>query len=236
MHAFERFSGAAKLTLTLAQEEAERAGHGHIGTEHLVLALRRDPESLAAQVLDALGVDEAQLREGLAAVLNWKPDVRVEKIVPTSRMKKVIEIAFDESTRARRSEVTTGDLLVAVVAEGEGLGAQALAGLGVRLADVRVELARLNLAGASERSSGFRVRPAGRMAETRAIGEGTRVLVHDPEPPHRLWEGRVVAASEEGFEIEVPDRPAGTRVKVEPRLIHPIPSGPTFLCEYCRAS
>lgn len=236
MYPFERFSDAAKLTLTLAQEEAEQARQGYIGTQHVVLALCRDPESIAAQVLEALGVVEAALRERLAAALESDPVQPGPHIVPTSGVKKAIELAFEESTRGRRREVTTGDLLVGVLGEADSLGAQLLEAVGVRLGDVRAELARLSVAGFAERSSGRRVRPPGPMTEMRPLGEGVRVLVHDPEPPHRLWEGRVVAASEEGFEIEVPDRPAGTRVRVTARLMHTVPSGPTFLCEYCRAT
>ena len=234
MHGFERFSDAAKLTLTLAQEEAERAHQRHIGTEHVVLALTRDPEHIAGQVLQALGVSESGLRERLTPALAGSPAGPVERILPTSSVKKAIELAFEESTRARRREVTTGDLLVGVLAEGQALGAQVLAELGVRPADVRAELARLSVVGAVERSSGRRVRPPGPMSELRPLAEGARVLVHEPDPPHHLWEGRVVSAAAGEFEVEVAGRPAGTRMSVGADLLHPVPSGPTFLCPYCR--
>lgn len=237
MYPFERFSDAAKLTLTLAQEEAERSGHGYVGTEHVVLALRRDPESTAGQVLAALGVSEDVLRERAdAMLLETKPAQRGPHIVPTTGVKKAIEVAFEESSRARRREVTTGDMLVGVLSDADCLGAQLLMALGVRLGDVRAELALLSVAGVAERSTGRRIRPPGPASEVRALGEGVRVLVHDPDPPHRLWEGRVVAASDAGFEVEIPDRPAGTRVQVPAGLVHPVPSGPTFLCQYCRST
>ena len=57
MYPFERFTERAKKALTLAQEEANAAGHGYIGTEHLLLALLREEEGIAHGALRALGVD-----------------------------------------------------------------------------------------------------------------------------------------------------------------------------------
>jgi ATP-dependent Clp protease ATP-binding subunit ClpC len=48
MYPFERFSEAAKRTLTLAQEEAERSRHSYIGTEHLLLGILRNQDGIGA--------------------------------------------------------------------------------------------------------------------------------------------------------------------------------------------
>ncbi len=239
MYPFERFSDPAKKALTLSQEEAERAGHHYIGTEHLALGLIRTADGLAAQALGRLGVQPDGLRSALKAAMQAESGGFTKDIIPTSRVKKVIEMSFQESQRGRRPEVTTGDMLIALVAEGQGLGAQALKSLGVREGDVRAELAALSVAGVKERHTGggppTTRRLADRMSATRPPVEGARVLVHEPEPPHRLWEGRVVSVDQDGFVIEVPDRPAGARLVAGARLLHPIPTGPTFMCEYCRA-
>lgn len=236
MYPFERFSDAAKVALTESQVEAERGGHHWIGTEHLLLGLMASQGGLAAQALSALGMAAPTVRERLMAALGrGEPDPK--QIVPTSRVKKVIELAFEESRRGQRKEVTTGDLLLAMLTEGQGLAAQVLHDLGVREGDVRAELARLNVAGVKE--SGGRdanlLRRGTLAHEMGSFGEGARVLVHDPEPPHRLWEGRVIGVDNDAFVIAVEDRPAGASLTVGIALIHPVPTGPTFMCRYCQA-
>jgi hypothetical protein len=236
---FERFSEAAKSVLGLAQEEARRARHNHIGTEHLLVAMLRVEEGLAAQVLVALGVGETQVREALVAVLGKPSEEPARRILPTTRVKKIIELAFEESNRASRRFVTTGDVLVANIVESHGLGSQVLANLGVREVDVRAELGRLNLAGVREDGGGgeavMRRHEAAMLRQHLPMGEGSRVLVHEPEPPHRLWEGRVIGVDQGAFEVEVLGRPAGSRLIVGVKLLHPVPTGPTFMCEYCLA-
>ncbi len=64
---FERFTGRARRVVVLAQEEAERLGHGHIGTEHLLLALLREGEGLAAKALTALGLSLDAVRQATEA-------------------------------------------------------------------------------------------------------------------------------------------------------------------------
>ena len=64
MYPFERFTEKAKRVLTMAQEEAEKAKHSYIGSEHLLLALLRQRDGVAATVLDNLGVDVARSDAG----------------------------------------------------------------------------------------------------------------------------------------------------------------------------
>jgi len=56
------FSGTAKRVLDQALREALSMGHNHIGAEHLLLGITRDPNSLASIVLGGLGVDSSRLR------------------------------------------------------------------------------------------------------------------------------------------------------------------------------
>jgi hypothetical protein len=56
----------AKRVLVLAAEEADRAGQAHVGTEHLLIGLSREDESLAHFLLAEMAVTADQLRSGLA--------------------------------------------------------------------------------------------------------------------------------------------------------------------------
>jgi Clp amino terminal domain, pathogenicity island component len=58
----------SKKVLTLAAEEADRLGHRHVGTEHILLGLLRVEDSLAGAVLQGRGVRAATIREQLARV------------------------------------------------------------------------------------------------------------------------------------------------------------------------
>lgn len=150
MYPFERFTERAKKVLTLAQEEAESAGHNYIGTEHLLLGLLREDEGLARAALNALGVELGSTREAIQAALSTAPKSISFQIIPTSRVKKVIEIAFEEAQRMGDSNVGTHYLLFGLLMEGEGVAARILVDMGVTLEKARAEIDRLLKEGVQE--------------------------------------------------------------------------------------
>jgi hypothetical protein len=226
IYPFERFTERAKKVLTLAQEEAERSHHSYIGTEHLLLGLLREREGLAAIVLNNLGVNIATVRNTIESVLGRDERIIVQQIIPTSRVKKVIELSFEEARRLGHDYVGTEHVLLGLLLEGEGIAAHVLVDLGATLTRVRAEIERLLVSIGAEA-------PAGPELPTRV---GDRVLVHDPEPPYRLWEGRVTEADGDPYEISVPGRAAGEVVRAAGKLIHPVPMRWTSDCPFCSAS
>ena len=225
MYPFERFTERAKKVLTLAQEEAERSHHSYIGTEHLLLGLLREGEGLAAKVLNNLGVEIGKVRQTIESVLGRNERIIIQQIIPTSRVKKVIEISFEEARRMGHNYVGTEHLLLGLLIEGEGIAAHVLEDLGVRLEATRGEIERLLV------STG----PDEPIPDPRPYQAGERVLVHDPEPPYRLWEGRVTKAQGLRLDIAVPGRPMGELVIPDVKLVHRIPMGWTRDCPYCRS-
>src|SRR6202011_5844088 len=135
LYPFERFTERAKKVLTLAQEEAERSHHSYIGTEHLLLGLLREGEGLAAKVLNNLGVEINKVRSTIESVLGRNERIIIQQIIPTSRVKKVIEISFEEARRMGNNYVGTEHLLLGLLIEGEGIAAHVL--------EVRGEIDRL---------------------------------------------------------------------------------------------
>lgn len=132
---FERMSEDAKRTLVYAQEEAEAMGSGYIGTEHFLLAMLRLGESSAHRALLWLGVDEVRVRGKLERVLGKEPRAGV-RVIPTTRVKRVIEIAFGESQRMSNENVDSGHLLMGLAIEGEGIAAHVLHDYGATAARV----------------------------------------------------------------------------------------------------
>jgi ATP-dependent Clp protease ATP-binding subunit ClpA len=225
MYPFERFTERAKKVLTLAQEEAERSHHNYIGTEHLLLGLLRERDGLAAIVLNNLGVDIGIVRNTIESVLGRNERIIIQQIIPTSRVKKVIELSFEEAVRIGHNYVGTEHLLLGLLLEGEGIAAHVLVDLGATLPKVRVEIERLLVSIGAEA-------PPGPEPPARTVG--SRVLVHDAEPPYRLWEGRVTKVEGDLYEISVPGRASGELVKTQGKLIHPVPMRWTSDCPFCR--
>ncbi|MHB8393460.1 MAG: Clp protease N-terminal domain-containing protein, partial [Candidatus Dormibacteria bacterium] len=143
MYPFERFAEKAKKALTLAQDEAEKSHHSYIGTEHLLLGLLREDDGQARKVLSNLGVEIETVRATIASVLGRTERTIVQQIIPTSRVKKVIEIAFEEAKRMNSTYVGTEHLLLGLLIEEEGIAAHVLVDLGAPLDRVREELALL---------------------------------------------------------------------------------------------
>jgi ATP-dependent Clp protease ATP-binding subunit ClpC len=133
LYPFERF----------AQEEAERSHHSYIGTEHLLLGLLREGEGLAAKVLNNLGIEINKVRATIESVLGRNERIIIQQIIPTSRVKKVIEISFEEARRMGNNYVGTEHLLLGLLIEGEGIAAHVLEDLGASLEKVRGEIDRL---------------------------------------------------------------------------------------------
>jgi len=140
---FERFTGSAQKLLALAQAEAEKGGHSYIGTEHVMLAAFGDADFQSAKILAALGVEEAAARDALEKSLNKKKVKIRPKIIPTSRVKILIELAFRLCGELGDYRVSTGHLLLAMATEAEGIGAHILKDLGATTERIGAELALL---------------------------------------------------------------------------------------------
>jgi ATP-dependent Clp protease ATP-binding subunit ClpC len=145
VYPFERFTERAKKVLAFAQEEAERSHHSYIGTEHVLLGLLRDGDGIAAKVLNNLGVEIGKVRQTIEPLLG--PNQRLivqQQIIPSSRVKKVIEISFEEARRMGHNYVGSEHLLLGLLTEGEGIAAHVLGDLGATLDTVRAEIERLH--------------------------------------------------------------------------------------------
>jgi len=227
MYPFERFTERAKKVLTLAQNEAERSGHSYIGTEHLLLGLLREHEGLAGKVLANLGVEIGQVREVIESVLGRNERILIQQIIPTSRVKRVIELSFEQARHMGHNYVGTEHILLGLIVEADGIAGHVLADLGVTEAAVRTEIDRLLI--------GTEPEEAPRVLERHTHKVGQRVLVHEPDRPYHMWEGRIVAIEQMRVAVRIPGRPAGEEIVVTFDAVHAIPMLSTRDCLFCRA-
>ena len=124
---FERFTDRARRVVVLAQEEARQLNHNYIGTEHILLALVREGEGVAARVLDRFGVTLAGTREEVTARVGLGNQQPPKKIPFTPRAKKVLELALREALSLHHNYIGTEHILLGLIQEGDGVGAQILA-------------------------------------------------------------------------------------------------------------
>ena len=141
---FERFNDRAKKVLAYAQDEAIRFKHNYIGTEHLLLGLVREGESVAARTLNALGVELSKVRTAVEFIIGAGDAANMpsspSEITLSPRTRKVIELAIDEARKLNHRFVGPEHLLLGLVREGEGIASGVIESLGVTLAKVRQQL------------------------------------------------------------------------------------------------
>ncbi len=168
---FERFTDRARKVMALANQEAQRFNHEYIGTEHILLGLVKEGSGVGATVLKNLEVDIKKLRLEVEKLVKSGPDmVTMGKLPQTPRAKKVIEYAIEEARALNHNYVGTEHILLGLLRESEGIAAQVLMNLGLRLEDVRQEV--LNLLGAGVEDGppglGMKMNPAAAAAARKA--------------------------------------------------------------------
>src|SRR6516164_1236938 len=143
---YERFTDRARKVMQLANQEAQRFNHEYVGTEHVLLGLIKEGSGVAATVLRNMDVDLRKIRNEIEKIVQAGPEmVTMGKLPQTPRAKKVIEYAIEEARNLNHNYVGTEHLLLGLLREQEGVAAQVLMNLNLKLEEVREEV--LNLLG-----------------------------------------------------------------------------------------
>ncbi len=126
-----------------AQEEAQKFGEGYVSTEHLLLGLVRESDSVAARVLEKLGVSLNRIRSEVEKQLPRGDARPSQDMTLTPRAKRVIDLAYDEARNLNNNYIGTEHLLLGLIREGDGLAGRVLQKLGVELEKARREVMAL---------------------------------------------------------------------------------------------
>jgi len=141
---FERFTDRARKVMQLANQEAQRFNHEYIGTEHILLGLVKEGSGVAANVLRNLDIDLRKIRLEVEKLVQSGPEmVTIGKLPHTPRAKKVIEYSMEEARNLNHNYVGTEHILLGLLREQDGVAAQVLMNLGMKLEDVREEVLSL---------------------------------------------------------------------------------------------
>ena len=143
---FDRWSNPATLVLARAQREAEALHHSYIGAEHLLLGLLKDTEGAGGKLLSHWRVRYERVWTHIDRTIGKRNDVNVQStIIPTTRVRNVIRIAYQEANSAGADSVGTEHLLLALLVAGESIAVHILSDFSITAAIVRRELDRHNL-------------------------------------------------------------------------------------------
>jgi hypothetical protein len=166
---FERFTDRARRVVVLAQEEARLLNHNYIGTEHILLGLIHEGEGVAAQALESLGISLEAVRAQVEEIIGQGQSAPTGHIPFTPRSKKVLELSLREALELGHNYIGTEHILLGLLREGEGVGAQVLVKLGAgrdRVRQVVVQLLSGYVGGAppEQRAAGFSRPPVAPLA------------------------------------------------------------------------
>jgi ATP-dependent Clp protease ATP-binding subunit ClpC len=134
---FERFTERARRVVVLAQEESRLLGHNYIGTEHLLLGLLAERTGVAARALESLDITLDAAREQVKEIIGPGPQEARGHIPFTPRAKKILELSLREALKLGSEVISTEHLLLGLIDEGAGVGAQILERLGAPAPAVR---------------------------------------------------------------------------------------------------
>jgi DNA-binding NarL/FixJ family response regulator len=140
---FERFTDRARRVVVLAQEEARMLNHIYIGTEHILLGLVHEGDGVAARALESLNISLEASRQQVEQLIGRGQAAPTGHIPFTPRAKKVLELAFREAMQLGHDYIGTEHILLGLIREGEGVGAEVLQRLGAELNRVRQTVIQL---------------------------------------------------------------------------------------------
>ncbi|MDD4557728.1 MAG: ATP-dependent Clp protease ATP-binding subunit [bacterium] len=176
---WQRFTEKAKKIIVLAQDEAQKLGCAYVGTEHLLLGILREGESLTAKMLLSGGMSLETMRFEVEHIAGKEHNPREKEMTFTPRSKKVLELAFDEARQLGHNYIDAEHLFLGILREreesfregkGEGVATKALVNLGQDVDRLRWQLMQLMQDG------GTSISPARAKAKTPTLDEFGRDL------------------------------------------------------------
>lgn len=134
---FEKFTEGAIKVIMLSQEEARRMGHNFVGTEQLLLGVIGQRHGIGARALKKLKVTLKKARKEIELYIGRGTGFVASEIPFTPRAKRVLEMAVHESKDLGQNFVGTEHILLALIAESDGVAMRTLDKLNVDIQKLR---------------------------------------------------------------------------------------------------
>lgn len=148
---FSNFTEKARIAISEAHDSAAQLGHNYIGSEHLLLGLIKEGSGVAAKVLEKNGVTEEKVVQKIKEYVGAGRAFPQNTELPlTPRSKRILEISAAEARRLGHNYIGTEHLLMAIIRDGDGVGAKILATIGVNPPSLYTDTVRSVEGGVSE--------------------------------------------------------------------------------------
>jgi len=114
-----KFSPKVKKVIANSRKEALRLGHDYIGTEHLLLGIVNDRNSIVVKVLNSLEVDSSELIQIVEDSIERRPSISasltVDSVPLNKQAERVLKVTFLEAKRLKNNEISTEHLLLSIL-------------------------------------------------------------------------------------------------------------------------
>ncbi len=137
---FERYTDDARKVLSRARQEAQKFRHDHLGTEHILLGLIEVKHCVAAQILLHWKINLGEVKKQVNELVSHNAgpeDGDYETLPRTECAQGLLDDAAKEARELKHKYIGSEHLLLGLLYENEGVGAQVLQNLGLKLEDVR---------------------------------------------------------------------------------------------------
>lgn len=132
---FERFTDGAQRALGIAQEKAKKFGHDYVGTEHLLLGLLEEDDSVASKALHSLGLEDKATEKAVLDAVG-RGNSHGNELYITPRTKRVLQLAVEIANQMQHNYVGAEHLLLGILQDGGGVAVNVLYGMCIRANDV----------------------------------------------------------------------------------------------------
>lgn len=143
-----KFSPKVKKIISLSRDEAIRLGNDFIGTEHLLLGMIKDKDSLAIKVLDSLDVDLYELKYKIESSVQNKRGVMSQQSlgsIPLNKhAEKALKVSFLEAKSMKQEEINPEHIMLSILKIGENTASTILDDFEVDYAIYKNELEYVN--------------------------------------------------------------------------------------------
>ncbi|MGB9710382.1 MAG: ATP-dependent Clp protease ATP-binding subunit [Thermodesulfovibrio sp.] len=145
---FEKFTEKGRKIILYAREEAEKRNSEFLDTEHLLLAILREEDSIPVAILRKIGISPENVRYEIEKRINTEGNLLTYGEIPFSpRAKKVLENAVEEARLLGHPYIGSEHLFLGLIKEEEGIAGKILRSFGI------------NLLGARQLTINFSIRP-----------------------------------------------------------------------------
>lgn len=167
---FENFTDAGRRVVVHAEAEAHSLNADYVDTEHLLLGLIAEPDTIAAKVLENLGILHAAARAQVEEAVGRRPGAPAStgELPFTPSAKNLFELSRREALRLHHSYIGPEHLLLGIVRDDRGVAADLLVRLGADLRSVREQVVTLSIEQAESSADSSRDQKVDRLDDIQA--------------------------------------------------------------------